>query len=405
LSAPRRAPPAFLLVLLAAVPPAAGRALAQEAPAPWPSLRGSGLVTLPDAGVLARGRVLAGIAANNRDRDPLGLDLLDGSLVFAAGLGARLEGYGEVVVSRVAAMPELPVLPPPLLDIVVAPGASAPPRPHYAIYAPVPYVNKRGTDRFDDWVQGDAVVGLKYRMAEGEGARPALAVAAELTLPLARGLADLQSGAGTGAVDVGARVVAQWGGEPTRLVASLLYTHTGGPPHGDRVVTVADVARVEDLPLELPDRLEAAAGVRRALGARLAAVAEASAVFEVGARTATVDAAPPLDLLGGLQARFGRARLTAALRYHARSLPSGDVRTSPVAGLVDITDVPPDAQAAWLQSVGAGPALPSLRERSQRLVAVRNPGALPPGARVVPPTYAIRSEHQVGFVIAVAVAF
>ena len=153
----------------------------------WPSLRGSGLITLPDAGVLDRGRFLAGISANNRDRDPLGMDLLDGSVVFAAGLGARLEAWGEIVLSRVAAMPELPVMPPPLLDLVAAPGASAPARPHYAIYAPIPYVNKRGTARFDDFVPGDAVFGLKLRLADADGARPAFAVAAELTLPLTRG--------------------------------------------------------------------------------------------------------------------------------------------------------------------------------------------------------------------------
>jgi hypothetical protein len=346
------------------------------------------------------------VGVNNRDRDPLGLDVLDGSLIFAAGLGAGLEAYGEAVMSRVAAMPELPTLPPPPLDIVVAPGAALPARPHYAVFAPVPYVNKRGTARFDDWVRGDALVGLKYRLAEEEGTRPALAVAAELTVPLARGLADLQSGAGTGAVDAGVRLLAHWGGGPTTLVASLLYTHTGRPAHGDRVVVAGtgDV-RVEDLPLELPDRLEVGAGLRRTLGRRLAAVVEASAVFEVGARTATVDAAPPLDLLGGLQARLGRARIGAALRYHARSLPSGDERRSPVAGLIDLTDVSPAAQADYLRAIGAAGAIPALRARTQRLLAVRNPGSLPPGARVVPATYAIRSEHQVGFVITAAVGF
>jgi hypothetical protein len=372
----------------------------------WLSLRGSGLLTLPAATVLERGGVLAGVGVNNRDRDPLGLDVLDGSVLFAAGLGAGLEAYGEAVLSRVAAMPELPTLPPPPLDIVVAPGGAVPARPHYAVFAPVPYVNKRGTARFDDWVRGDALVGLKYRLAQGEGRRPALAVAGELTVPLARGLADLQSGAGTGAVDAGARLLAQWGGGPTRLVASLSYTRTGRPPHGDRVVVVeAGAARVEDLALELPDRVEAGAGVRRALGSRWAAVAEASAVFEVGARTATVDAAPPLDLLGGVQARLGRVRLSAGLRYHARSLPSGEERRSPVAGLVDLTDVDAAAQADYLRAIGAAAALPALRERSQRLLAARNPGALPPGARLVPAAYAIRSEHQVGFVIMAGVTF
>ena len=394
------------LCLLSGLAPAPAAAQATEPAHRGLSLRGSGLFTLPEAGVLPRGDVLAGVGVNNRDRDPLGLDVLDGSVIFAAGLGGGFEAYGEAVMSRVAAMPELPTLPPPPLDIVVAPGAAVPARPHYAVFAPVPYVNKRGTARFDDWVRGDALVGLKYRFTDADGRRPALAVAGELTVPLARGLADLQSGAGTGAVDAGARLLAQWGGGPTRLVASLLYTRTGRPPQGDRVVVAsAGGARVEDLPLDLPDRLEAGAGLRRALGRRLAAIAEASAVFEVGARTATVDAAPPLDLLGGVQARFGRARISAALRYHARSLPSGELRRSPVAGLVDITGVDATAQADYLRAIGAAGALPSLRPRTQRLLAVRNPGSLPPGAHVVPATYAIRSEHQVGFVITAAVAF
>jgi hypothetical protein len=404
LTAARRGRAALFLVCGLAAAPAAAQA--PEPSARFLSLRGSGLFTLPEAQVLGAGEVLAGVGVNNRDRDPLGLDVLDGSVIFAAGLGGGIEAYGEAVLSRVAAMPELPTLPPPPLDIVVAPGAAVPARPHYAVFAPVPYVNKRGTARFDDWVRGDALLGLKYRLADGAGARPALAVAGELTIPLARDLADLQSGAGTGAVDAGLRLLAHWGGGPTRLVTSLVYTRTGRPPHGDRIV-LADSGgtRVEDLPLELPDRVEAGAGLRRALGRRLAAIAEASAVFEVGARTATVDAAPPLDLLAGVQARLGRARVSAALRYHARSLPSGEERSSPVAGLIDLTGVEASAQADYLRRMGVAGALPALRDRSQRLLAVRNPGALPAGARVVPATYAIRSEHQVGFVIAVAVAF
>jgi hypothetical protein len=407
--AARRARPALSILASLLAAASSARPAAAQAPAgaaAWPSLRGSGLITLPDAGVLGRGRVLAGLSVNNRDRDPLGLDVLDGSVILAAGLGAGLEVYAEAVLSRVVAMPELPVLPPPPLDLVVAPGAAAPARPHYALYAPVPYVNKRGTARFDDWVRGDALLGLKVRLAEGDGARPALAVAGELTLPLTRDLADLQSGAGTGAVDVGGRLTAGWGEGPTRLVVSLSYMRTGHPPLGDRViVAAAGGAEVQDLRLELPDRLELGAGLRHTLAARLAAVAEASAVFEVGARTATLDAAPPLDVLAGVQARFGAARVTAALRYHGRSLSSGQRRVSPLAGLVDLTGVEEAAQAAYLRAVGAASALPSLRTRSQRVAAVLDPGALPAGARLIAPTYTIRSEHQVGFVMAAALAF
>jgi hypothetical protein len=56
--------------------------------------------------------------------------------------------------------------------------------------------------------------------------------------------------------------------------------------------------------------------------------------------------------------------------------------------------------ADWLAAAGAGAATPHLRAGSQRLVAGAPAGvALPEGARVVPAEYAVRSEHQLGFVI------
>jgi hypothetical protein len=372
-----------------------------------PSLPGSGLFTLPDASTLAPGRFTLGLALDNRDRDPLGLDLFDYSLAWTAGVTRRMETYGRWTFSRVASLPEAPVLPPPHLDLVVVSGA-APERPHYAIQPLVPYVNKRGTARLSAFVPGDLVVGLKLRLAEAAGARPALALGGELKVPLSRKVADLQSGSGTGAVDGAARLTAQWRPGRYDVVASASWTWTGRPPLGDRTIAAGSGAgaQVSDVPLVLPDRLELGVGARRALSRRLAALVEVTAALDVGARTPTVDAADPIDVMGGLQARLGRARLGLGLRYHAHALSSGERRPSPVAGLIDVSGVGDEALADWLAAIGAGSAAPHLRAGSQRLVAGAPPEVAPPdGARVVPADYVVRSEHQLGFVIVWAWAF
>ena len=102
----------------------------------WLSLAGSGLLTVPDTRRRCRrAAVLAGfLTVDNRDRDPLGLDVLDASVTLTAGLGDRpwWRSTGLGVVSRVVSVPELPPMPPPPLDLIVGPGATARPRPHYA---------------------------------------------------------------------------------------------------------------------------------------------------------------------------------------------------------------------------------------------------------------------------------
>lgn len=376
-------------------------------PSPAPSLSGSGLFTLPDTSTLAPGQFTLGLALDNRDRDPLGLDLFDYGVAWGAGLASRLETYGRWTVSRVASLPEPPVLPPPPLDLIVLSG-SAPPRPHYALFPATPYVNKRGSARFEAFVPGDVVLGLKLRLREARGARPALAAGGELKLPLSRKVADLQSGAGTGAVDATARLTAQWRSGRYDLLASAAYTRTGGPPLGDRTIMAAQGAlpRVSDLPLVLADRVDVGVAARRGLRRRLEAVVEITAALDVGARTPTVDAAAPIDVVAGVQTRFGGARLGLGLRYHGHSLPSGERRPSPIAGVVDVTGVADEVLADWLRAAGAGAVLGDLREGSQRLLSGAPAGVpLPDGARVVPADYAVRSEHQLGFVMVWAWAF
>jgi hypothetical protein len=374
----------------------------------WPTPAGSGLFTLPGADTLRPGGVSVAASFDNRDRDPLGLDLLDGAGAVTVGIGARAEAYGHAVFSRVVAMPEPPALPPAPLDLVAVPGAALPAGPHHSYYSVAPYVDKRGSARFDSFVPGDALLGVKVRLLEAAGARPALAAAAEVKLPLTKDVADLRSGSGTGGVDLRLRAIAQWTAGRTTLLATAAYTRTADGAQGDRFVQLdaGGAARVEDRALALADRLLLGGGVRHPLTGALAALFEVSADVDVGGRVPTRDSATPTDLLAGIQARAGGARLTAGLRYHAGALPSGQVRRSPMGGLIDVTDVSDADLASYLARRGAAAAVPLLRPGTHRVVAAPAGGPpLPPGARLLADEYTIRSEHNVGFVIVLGWTF
>jgi hypothetical protein len=269
-------------------------------------------------------------------------------------------------------------------------------------------VDKRGSARFDEFVPGDALLGAKLRLSEGSGARPALALATELKLPLSKDVADLRSGSGTGGVALRLRAIAQRTAGRNLLLATAAYTRTAAGARGDQLVEVdaGGAVRSGERALELSDRLLLGVGARHAFSPALAAVLEASADVDVGGHTATLDSATPFDVLAGLQARAGGARFMAALRYHAGALPSGEVRRSPLGGLVDVTDVSDADLFGYLVHLGAGGAFGRLRDGTHRVVATPAKGpALPPGARLLPAEYTIRSEHNVGFLIALGWTF
>jgi hypothetical protein len=366
--------------------------LAAPADEPWLSLAGSGLLTLPDTATLAPRRGGLMLTVDNRDRDPLGIDVFDAALAWSFGVRQRLELYGHWTFSRVVALPEAPALPPPPLDLVLPAGSPAPPRPYYALYAETPYLNHRGDARFDQFVQGDALVAAKLRLLDARGRRPAVALALELRPPLTRGRHALASGSGTGGFDAGLRMISEWRLGRLSLVANAAYTRVGAPPDGDRIITAsAGQASVVEEPLRLPDRLDLGVAVRRELSSRLQ--------LSVGDRTRVLDARAPLDFLAGVQGRFGHLRVVAALRYHGRSLPSGELRRAPLAGFVDLTDTSDADAARYLTAIGLGGAAGQLRPNVQRAVAAPVTTApLPPGARVIPESYRIRSEHQLGSV-------
>src|SRR5439155_760521 len=235
----------------------AASAAAEDVPTPWVSLSGSGLITLPGTSTLEPGRFNAGFTVDNQDRDPLRLDVVDLSAAWVIGLRSGLETYGHAVVSRAVAVSPRSTLFPSPIDILVPRGRLVPQRPYYPQYTPIPYVNRTGRSQVGQFLPGDAVLGLKKTLRHPDGRVPGLAASAEIKLPLAWGLADLQAGSGTGAIDERARMTAEWGGHARSVVASIAYAHRGTPSWGDRVIVFDPVGgvNVTDLPMRLPDEI------------------------------------------------------------------------------------------------------------------------------------------------------
>ena len=384
-------------------------AAAPPAPAPgenpWPSVLGSGLLTMPDTRTLAPGRFTAATVLHNRDRDPLGIDMFDYSLAVAGGVTPSIEVYAYGVFSRVVVVPDnsntTPALPPPPLDLVVPRGQALPRRPYYALYAVLPYANGRGDQSFTDFVPGDLILGGKYRLHDGNGRWPSVAFSGDVKFPLTRRYSALESGSGTGSMDAALRLTADHRVAGFDAVLSAAFTYVGSPKLPDRIV-IADDDRAEVLvqPLRLPHRMEIGLGLRRPLSRRFALVGEIVSNLDIlDAPTEILDSAPPLDYLGGFQGRIGRLHVTLGILYHGRALPDGELRTSPLSGYADLSRATPDAIATYLDASGLRSAAGQLRPDVQ-IAAPMVPGVpLPEGARPIPEKYTISSQHQTGFVL------
>jgi hypothetical protein len=375
---------------------------------PWAALLGSGLFTIQDTATLAPGRIGIALTIDNRDRDPLGLDIVDGAVAVRGGVTRRTEAYAQFVLNRSVAVPDTPVNTPPPLDLLVPRGTRPPARPYYSLYSPAPYLDDTGVIHFGAGQPGDALAGVKVRALEPRGARPGVAFDVDVRFPLGSSLRDLQSGAGTGGVDLRFGGIAEWRSRRWSVVTATGFTRVGQPSYPDRIIDVQrGLATATDEPLVLPYRVDVGAGLRRSLGSTFAALGEVTTLFETGRRTEALDRARPVDVLVGLQARRRNLQLTTALRDHRNALPSMEVRQAPLAGLVDLTRASDAATEAYLRAIGFGDALPHLRTGSHRLL-VPPPSsgvALPEGARVIPAEYRIRSEHQLGFLFVLSVSF
>ena len=370
---------------------------------------GTGLITLQDTRTLPRGRWTAATTLHNRDRDPLGIDVFDYAVSAGYGVDPRTEAYASAVFSRVVVVPDFsqtwPALPPPPRDLVLPHTMAVPERPYYAIVPSFPFANGRGDQRFSDLVPGDFVLGAKMRLREGSERRAGYAVGAEIKFPLTRRVGALQSGSGTGGIDFSLRGIAERRFAGTEILTSATLTYVGGAPLSDRLMVAnPDGSAIVEEPLRLPSRMELGVGLRRGMSSGVALIGEAVATMEVyGAKT--LDRVSPLDLLAGLQGRRGRVNFTLGILYAAGSPPSGRVRPSPLAGFVDLTRASDTDARRYLETAGLGGALPHLRPGAQ-LVTPRVPDApLPEGARVIPDSYTIISEHQLGFVLVLGWAF
>jgi hypothetical protein len=376
---------------------------AEPAEAPWTSLLGSGLMLLPDTSTLAPKRLNAGFTIENQDRDPTRLDVLDFAMAWTYGLGSRTETYGHVVTSRAVAVADRPTLLPPPLDLILPQGSTTPDRPYYPLYSELPYVNRIGSSQLGRFVLGDAVFGGKMRLLSSDGLRPALAVSAELKIPVTRALSKLQSGSGTGAWDEIVRLTTEWRAGTRSIVASLNYTHVGAPPFGDRLIFFSPDAGADttNLPLRLESRLGLGVGIRQLLSKRVAFVAEATRSVAFGGHTLSLDAAGPFDISVGTQVRWSHLFLTTGLRFHINSVPFSTTYAMSLGGLVDVTSVSEGDLRRYLTAIGAADALPGLIGRRQVAVKAPDDGPpLPPGAQRIADQYEVRSHDQVAYVFA-----
>lgn len=374
----------------------------------WVSTSGSGLLSLADATTLAKKHLDVGIAFDNQDRDPLRLDVADYSITWNYGVRSDVETYGHIVVSRAVIVADRPSLFPPPVDIIVPEGMPVPRRPYYLLYAPFPYVNRTGTSQLSRLVPGDAVFGGKVRLLPARQWRPALAATLELKLPMTRELPSLQAGAGTGGFDQTVRLTAEWRRQRRFLVASAGLTHVGQPPYGDSLIVfppTGGAARTE-MPVHLASRLHLGLGFRHVLKPSVALVAEMTRVVALGGRTAAFEASGPLDIAAGGQFRWHKLHVTLGVRYHANSVSAFGREPSPFGGMTDLTSVAQGARDDYLTAIGAGAAVPYVRDRSQ--IAVFAPAGgpqLPAGARVLPSFYSVRSHDRIASLLVLGWSF
>lgn len=367
----------------------------------WLSLAGSGLVSLPNTRTLAPGRWHVGGGFDNRDRDPLKMDVLDLAAAWTFGVASRLETYGHLVVSRAVTVSPRDALFPSPLDLVLAEGVPLPQRPYYPIYSAFPYLSRnRGASRITRFNPGEAVLGAKRTLWTAREGRPGLAVSGELKLPLTRALPDLQGGSGTGGFDQRVRLTAEWRARRRSFLGSVAYTHMGNGAWGDRVIVYkpSGGAAVTEQPLVLAGNVVFGAGFREVLTPRVSLIAEITKLMEVGGRTRAFRVPGPVDATAGAVVRWRNLRATLGLRYHANSVDRRHYDW-PLAGFADLGDVTDEHRVAYLQSIGAASVLSHLRRGSQTALALpANAPPLPPGGRIIPPGFTMGPHGELAYV-------
>jgi len=359
---------------------------------------GEAVLVVREAGVLPPGQFEVGFGLDNYDRDPLGIDVVDGTVSMRLGVVRRLElGLSYEITRSVSSPGALPVPSPPL-DVVVLDGP-VPEAPYRAMYWPMPYLSHH-TARVDDMVPGEYTVGARVALFGQRGLRPALALDAQLTGPGTTERFHLSKGSGTGGVDFGVHGSASWRRGRLGVSANLGATLSSDLDPADRFVVVGAVDPVREVPVRRPNLLHAGLGLRWRLFGGVSAAAELAGWTPIGDRTPMQSDTGASELLGGLVAQIGRATFVAGLRWHLSPQPDGQLlATGPLAGAVDLSLVPVAERAALLAPLG----VQDLRPDANLAVLGMPPGvALPPDASRIAETYRTSTRGNVGVALRVS---
>ena len=330
---------------------------------------------------------------DNRDRDPHGADIFDVGFRFRQQVGGHTEIFANFVADRVVSIPDVPAAPPSPRDLIFV----GPSRPiASAFIGEHPYLDHRGEASFDAFIPGVATIGLTRAWLRDDGI--GFGASAALVIPLAGSLNALRSGANSGTMDavLAGLATASLCGGTAHGRAALILAGNGSQP--DRSLSVSG-STVETVQTSVPigNRLDLGLAWVRPLTDTLATSIEARFSKEfVGPER--FDAVSPLDVLLGLHKAFGRWKFSAALLNHFHSLPSGAVRLNPLAGAIDLSNVTALDRNAFLARAGLGAVAGKIRDDTHIVVIGSAATALPAGATRIPPTYLIRSEHNLGYV-------
>lgn len=329
---------------------------------------------------------------DDRDRDPWGIDVFDTGFRFRYQAGDNTEFFGDAIVDRVVALPEAPAIPSSPRDLVFAGPSRMIPN---AFSGAHPYLDKRGDARFDAFIPGLVTIGVT-RTLRREGF--ALGLSASLAIPLAGSLNALRSGANSGRPDAALALAGSHDLMGGRLHGRVGYTLAGNGSWPDRSFSVSgNTVSVTETDPPIGNRLDAGLAWIRPFAGSMAVALEARTTKEFVSE-ARVDYITPVDLILGLHKAFGKLTASAAVLDHLRALPSGEARSNPLAGAIDLSNVTAADRNAFLASVGLGAAAGQIRDGTHIVAIGVTSSTLPAGAVRIAPTYNIRSEHNLGYI-------
>jgi len=358
------------------------------------SLDGS-MLTVQEAGVLSPGVFELGLLVDNYDRDPLGIDVVDGGVAWRVGVVRPLELHFGYQLTRSVSSPGSHPVPSPPLDIVVLDGG-LPADPYRAMYWPMPYLAHH-TARVDDMVSGEYTLGAKVRLFGQRGLRPAVAATSQLTLPSSTAAYELSKGSGSGGLDAGFHVAASWRHQRLRVSANLGVSLTGDLRRGDSFIVVGREGSALEHTIRRPRFLHSGLGVGFRVWGGLWALAEVSGWSPFGDHTPMQNESGASDALAGLQLRVSNLTLGVGIRWHLNAPRDGvTLSTGPLAGAADLTQVSEAERTRFLASIGADSQRP---EANVVVLGLPADAALPDGARLVARDYQTSTRGNVGVAI------